>query len=145
MREQGDALETLASRSSDTNKDDDGVDRGTSTAKKNSSADDRPFLVDRYQLTKRLGRGGFGEVWQATDVSLDRQVAIKLAIFPASDQKRARRFLTEGRAAARLGHPNIAAVYDSGQVKQQYYLAVELINGQDLDKVIRQHVNKSPN
>ena len=150
---QVDAPETQVRKVGDTAHDDDNSNTEPDTepdkkpsrsADLNSPPSKLPCLVDRYQLTKRLGRGGFGEVWEATDLSLDRQVAIKLAIFPASDQKRARRFLTEGRAAARLGHPSIAAVYDAGKIDQQYYLAVELIDGGDLDKVARQRESKLP-
>ena len=92
--------------------------------------------IGRFRLESRVGRGGFGEVWKARDLNLDRTVAIKLPIFPPSDQRRARRFVTEAQAAARLGHPNIVAVYDAGVVKNQHYLAIEFIDGKSLDAVV---------
>ena len=92
--------------------------------------------IGRFRLESRVGRGGFGEVWKARDLNLDRTVAIKLPIFPPSDQRRARRFVTEAQAAARLGHPNIVAVYDAGVVENQHYLAIEFIDGKSLDEVV---------
>jgi len=104
-----------------------------STPSQAGTADSKKPSFGRYRLISRLGRGGFGEVWEAIDVPLDRRVAIKISVFPSSEKKRAHRFLTEAKAAARLGHPNIAAVYDAGQIGQQYFIAGELIDGGDLE------------
>ncbi len=90
--------------------------------------------IGRFELLQRLGRGGFGEVWHAKDLHLGRQVAIKLPLFPASEQKKIARFLTEGRAAAQLRHPNIVGVYDSGEYQGQHYLAIELVSGKPLSE-----------
>lgn len=92
----------------------------------------------RYRLIKKLGRGGFGEVWEAEDVHLQRRVALKLPTFPPSDAKKAKRFITEAQSAAQLGHPNIVAVFDAGTVESQHYLAIEYIAGQPLDKFAKE-------
>jgi len=99
----------------------------------------------RYRLIKKLGRGGNGEVWEAEDSHLMRRIALKLPTFPQSDAKKAKRFMTEAKAAAQLGHPNIVAIYDAGKINQQHYLAIEYIAGQPLDKfAIQQSIDQRP-
>src|SRR5207253_1580011 len=67
--------------------------------------------VGGYQLRERLGRGGMGTVYKALQVSLDRQVALKvLARDLSSDRRRVEMFLSEARAAGKLNHPNIVQV-----------------------------------
>src|SRR3954468_19635285 len=66
--------------------------------------------VRQYTLVRLLGRGGMGEVWKAWDRVLARWVAMKFV--PGSDEQDAARFRREARMAARLRHPNIAAVYE---------------------------------
>src|SRR4051812_10239627 len=66
------------------------------------------LLLDRYRLERRLGAGGFGVVWQAWDHKLEREVAVK-AVPREGDDERAER---EARAAARLNHPGIVALYE---------------------------------
>jgi len=79
---------------------------------------ERPELgavdLERYELKQVIGRGGTGVVYEAWDRELDRRVALKLLSQPAGRSPEARqRFLREARAAARLVHPHIAAVYDA--------------------------------
>ena len=108
-----------------------------------SSHGEKPMGVQefgRYRLIKKLGRGGFGEVWEAEDAHLKRRVALKLPTFPPSDTKKAKRFMTEAQSAAQLGHPNIVAVFDAGTIKSQHYLAIEYIAGQPLDKFASEHL-----
>src|SRR5919108_2700694 len=80
------------------------------------SPDPPTWIADRYRLGELVGRGGMGEVRAATDVRLDRQVAVKLlrADLAESDEVR-RRFEGEARAAAALVHPNVVAVFDAGE------------------------------
>jgi len=90
-----------------------------------------------YRLIEKIGEGGMGVVWKATDTNLDREVAIK--ILPdafAADAQRLARFEREAKLLATLNHPNIAAVYglhdtgtSTGSVR---FLAMELIPGEDL-------------
>jgi formylglycine-generating enzyme required for sulfatase activity len=86
----------------------------------------------RYQLVRQLGSGGMGSVWLAHDRELDRSVAIKVPRLDPFDTTGRERFRQEGRAAARLEHPNIARVYEVGEVEGTPYLAMEYVPGQTL-------------
>ncbi len=71
--------------------------------------------LGRYEVLGPIGAGGMGEVWQARDSELGRQVAIKvLPEAMAADPKRIERFRREARALAALSHPNLLEVYDVG-------------------------------
>jgi serine/threonine protein kinase len=85
-------------------------------------------LADRYRLIARLGRGGFGEVWRAEDSRLGREVAVKTLTLPVTDEAQ-KRFAREGRALARLDHPNVVAVYDCGVDDGTGYLVMQLLSG----------------
>jgi len=90
-------------------------------------------LADRYQLTNVVGRGGMGEVWAGRDLRLDRDVAVKvLSPQMASDPGVRERFEAEARAAARLNHPNVVAVFDSGEDAGVAFLVMELLPGRTL-------------
>jgi Tol biopolymer transport system component len=88
-----------------------------------------------YTLTEKIGEGGMGAVWRATDTSLNRDVAIKLLpqIFADSPERLAR-FEREAKLLASLNHPNIAAVYGLHQDGGERFLAMELVEGEDLAK-----------
>jgi serine/threonine protein kinase len=96
----------------------------------------QPAKIDKYELIRRLGRGGMGTVYLARDPVLDRLVAIKLLRDPLSDDELLQRFLREARAAARLRHDNIITVYDVGQHDQQPFMAMEYVDGTSLAEVI---------
>jgi eukaryotic-like serine/threonine-protein kinase len=86
-----------------------------------------------YELRELLGAGGMGEVYVARDVRLGRLVALK--VLPESffsDHRRRRRFHDEARAVAALSHPNVVTVYESGEVGEQPFLAMELLVGSTL-------------
>jgi len=84
----------------------------------------------RYVLAEPLGRGGMGEVWKARDMQLDRWVALKL--LTSSDDEAAVRFMHEARTAAKLAHPNIAAVHEVGEAGGRRFIAMQLVNGPTL-------------
>jgi serine/threonine-protein kinase len=93
------------------------------------------LLGDRYALGEVLGRGGMGEVRAAKDLRLGRQVAVKLLRPELADQPAVRRrFEGEGRAAARLSHPNVAAVYDVGEHAGTPFLVMERVHGPGLNQ-----------
>lgn len=86
------------------------------------------LLNDRYQVHDRLGEGGMALVYRATDQRLGRQVAVKM-LRPqyAGDAGFVERFEQEAQSAAGLSHPNIAAVYDTGQDGETRYIVMELL------------------
>jgi eukaryotic-like serine/threonine-protein kinase len=84
-------------------------------------------VLDRYRLVRRLGGGGFGVVWLAHDLKLDRTVAVKR--IPAPDADTAKRAQREGVAAARLQHPAIVALHEAGSDEENVYLVSELVRG----------------
>jgi len=97
--------------------------------------------VDRYRLIARVGGGGQGNIYRAHDITLDRTVAIKFPKFHRlADPKAAERFLREGRALAKLRHPNIVAVHDLGEHKGQAYLVTDWLEGCTLDFALRRRV-----
>jgi len=89
--------------------------------------------MDRYEILKKLGQGGMGEVFLARDVSLERNVALKF-LFPraAADLSANERFHAEAKAAAALYHPNIITVHDIGELDHRPYIAMEYIRGHPL-------------
>lgn len=90
-------------------------------------------LADRYQLVEVVGRGGMGEVWAGRDLRLGRNVAVKLLSPTMALQPDVRdRFEEEARSAARLSHPNVVMVFDSGEHDGTPYLVMELLPGRTL-------------
>ena len=82
-----------------------------------------------FTLVRCIGRGGMGEVWEAWQASLDRRVALKV-LRPAIDSERALQlFQREARAAARLAHPHVVAVFDHGVDEGVAWIAMELVEG----------------
>ena len=86
-----------------------------------------------YRLAEKIGEGGMGEVWKATDATLGRDVALKF-LPPAlsSDPERLARFEREAKVLASLNHPNIAAIYGLHEAGGVRFLAMELVPGEDL-------------
>jgi serine/threonine protein kinase len=96
--------------------------------------------VEGYRIVGKLGEGGMGTVWRAVQLGTHREVALKVMGPQAFGSEKARsRFEREVELAARLEHPNIARIYDSGLHHRLYYYAMELIDGQRLDEYVKQH------
>ncbi len=92
----------------------------------------RMLEVPGYRLHKRLGKGGMAEVYLATQLSLDREVAIKV-LLRTEDAAFTERFIQEGHIVASLRHPAIITIHDIGQIDDgRHYLAMEYIGGGDL-------------
>jgi tRNA A-37 threonylcarbamoyl transferase component Bud32 len=103
------------------------------------------ILDGRYQLGSLLGAGGMARVYLATDRVLERQVAVKvLSPSDAQDPVFVERFRREARAAARLSHPNIVAVFDSGSDADQPYLVMEYVPGQSLAQLLARQGRLAP-
>ncbi len=97
-------------------------------------------IAGRYRLQSRLGFGGMSTVHLALDLRLERQVAVKLlAEHLAEDPTFVSRFQREAQAAARLVHPNIVQVFDSGQDETtgQYFIVMEYIEGSSCAEILR--------
>ena len=91
------------------------------------------LVLGRYRLGPRLGAGGFGTVFAATDERLRRPVAVK--VIPAAGRGDPTRAQREALAAGRLDHPGIVAIFDAGQDSRARYLVSELVQGPTLDEL----------
>jgi serine/threonine protein kinase len=90
-----------------------------------------------YRVEQLVGRGGMGVGYRATDLSLERPVALKL-IAPelAKDERFRARFLKEPRLAASLDHPQVIPIYEAGEHDGQLYLAMRFVEGSDLRTIL---------
>lgn len=93
----------------------------------------RPVLSGRYELHRRIARGGMADVFLARDQLLDRPVAVKV-LFPqyAAEPTFVARFRREAQAAANLNHPSVVAVYDWGSHEDTYFIVMEYVEGRSL-------------
>jgi serine/threonine-protein kinase len=96
-------------------------------------------LTGRYRLERRRGRGGMGTVYEATDIALERHVAVKVIREDfVNSADAAQRFRRESRAAAGFSHPNVVTVHDYGVDGARAFLVMELLNGENLrDEITR--------
>ena len=93
--------------------------------------------IGRYEIQRKLARGGMGVVYVAHDPVLGRMVAVKVFLGDLDVPDAAERFAREARAAASLNHANIVTVYDFGEVASQPYIVMEYIQGDTLAEIIR--------
>jgi serine/threonine-protein kinase len=116
---------------------------GSGRLLQSQTADEGRFLpgtliAERYRIIGLLGRGGMGEVYRATDLTLSQPVALKfLPETAGADQMALARFYNEVRIARQVSHPNVCRVYDVGQLNGQPYLSMEYIDGENLASLIR--------
>jgi serine/threonine protein kinase/Tol biopolymer transport system component len=97
--------------------------------------------LGRYEIRSKIGEGGMGEVYRATDPKIGRDVAIKVLIADlSSDPERVARFEQEAQAAGALNHPNILAIYDVDTEDGVLYVVSELLDGEEL----RQRLDEGP-
>jgi serine/threonine protein kinase/Tfp pilus assembly protein PilF len=105
------------------------------------------LLAGKYRITRRIGRGGMGAVYEATHVLMDRTVAIKVvhAYYANNDPASLQRFRLEAKASSCLNHPNIMTVYDFGITDDGIaYLVMDYIDGEGLDMVLKREHALSP-
>jgi eukaryotic-like serine/threonine-protein kinase len=100
---------------------------------------DRDNRIGRYRILGELGRGAMGVVYEAEDPSLDRVVALKTISLADADGRKEyeKRFLLEAKAAGKLTHPNIVTIFDYGEEEDIAYMAMELLQGEDLRTRLR--------
>lgn len=117
-----------------------------------SNQDDHPqadpllgqTFARRYLIERRLGRGGMGVVYQATQVDLNRQVVLKvLAPDWVGDQEALARFEREARGLSSLQHPNIVTIHDFGRVDGRAFIVMEYVAGDTLDRFVRRRTRLS--
>src|SRR5256886_13936661 len=97
--------------------------------------------LGRYEIRSQIGVGGMGEVYLAFDLTLDRNVALK--VLPedvASNRQRMQRFVQEAKAASALSHPNIITIHEIGTEPGAHFMATEFIDGENL----RHHLRRTP-
>ncbi|HYH61749.1 MAG TPA: protein kinase [Solirubrobacterales bacterium] len=102
-------------------------------------------ISDRYELGERLGSGGMSTVYGATDRVLERTVAVKiLAEHLSDDEKFVARFRREALAVARLIHPNIVQVYDTGVDHDRHYIVMEYVEGRSVAQLLQRRGRLGP-
>jgi len=85
--------------------------------------------ISHYRIEEKLGQGGMGTVYRATDLNLNRSVAIKFLSVEIADEQQRRRFQQEAQTASSLNHPHILTVFEAGTVDGQQYLVTEFVDG----------------
>jgi len=113
-----------------------------------TSDDDGRFLPGtlvngRYRIVGLLGRGGMGEVYRATDLTLAQPVALKFLPEAGVTERVLERFHAEVRIARQISHPNICRVYDIGEVDGQPFISMEYVDGEDLGGLL-QRIGRLP-
>jgi len=92
-------------------------------------------FAGRYRMTRRIGRGGMGDVWQADDLVLETPVALKL--INSADPAARERILNEVRLARQITHPAVCRVFDVGEAEGGIFYSMELVRGEDLAALLR--------
>ena len=96
-----------------------------------------PDMIGHYQKLGELGRGGMGVVFKARDTNLDRIIALKMLPANLKDHPQAvKNFLREAQSAAKLSHPHIVTIYELGEDRGNYFIAMEYIEGQTIKDIL---------
>ncbi len=103
-----------------------------------------PSRIGRYNISGLLGRGALGVVYRGSDDSLEREVAVKVLLGQATLPGSRERFRQEARAVARLAHTNIVTIYELGEHAGAPFMAMELLDGMDLQRAIEAGLRPDP-
>ncbi len=101
------------------------------------------LIAGRYRMIELLGRGGMGEVYRATDLTLAQSVALKFLPNAADNLRLIERFHNEVRVARQVSHPNVCRVYDIGEAEGMPFLSMEYVDGEDLASLL-QRIGRLP-
>src|SRR5450432_3879917 len=93
--------------------------------------------IQNYRIVETLGQGGMGTVYKAQDLRLNRFLAVKFLVPERVTPERKRRFFQEAKAASALNHPSIVHIYDVGEWEGADYIAMEYVEGQTLQHMLR--------
>lgn len=103
-----------------------------------ASARKGTIVDERYRLVQKIGTGGMADVWLASDTELDREVAVKILHERfAQDPEFVERFKREAKSAAGLQHPNVVGVFDRGDFRDTYFIAMEYVDGPSLKDLVK--------
>jgi serine/threonine-protein kinase len=103
-----------------------------------------PDRIGRYRILGEVGQGAMGTVYRGRDEALDRDVAVKVMSRGLADARARERFQKEARAAAKLQHPNIVVIYELGEHEGVPFMALEFLEGVDLQRAIDRGVRPDP-
>ncbi|MEZ5373499.1 MAG: protein kinase [Microthrixaceae bacterium] len=119
---------------------------GNATDSPSPSADYAPgaMLGNRYRLERKVGTGGMAQVWEASDLVLDRRVAVKILHPHLATDNSVMRFRREAIAAARLAHPNVVSIFDTISEDSVEAIVMELVDGTTLRRHLDRHQRLSP-
>jgi serine/threonine protein kinase len=96
------------------------------------------IVDERYRLKQKIGSGGMADVWLAADSELDRDVAVKILHDRfAQDKEFVERFRREAQSAAGLQHPNVVSIFDRGEFRDTYFIAMEYVDGPLLKDLVK--------
>jgi serine/threonine protein kinase len=103
----------------------------------------QPTNISRYEIKSRIGRGGMGDLYLASDPNTNRLVAIKLLNATLDSTELRERFAREARALATLNHPNIVGIYDTGEFEDSPFIVMEYVRGETLAELIKRRASLS--
>jgi len=103
----------------------------------------QPTTISRYEIKSRIGRGGMGDLYLASDPNTNRLVAIKLLNATLDSTELRERFAREARALAALNHPNIVGIYDTGEYEDSPFIVMEYVRGETLAELIKRRASLS--
>ena len=95
-------------------------------------------FANRYVIHGRLGKGGMAVVYRATDTQMGRDVAVKVLRTDVADEVAAKRLIREAKGAGALNHPNIITIFDRGIADDRVYIAMEILQGQELSALMEE-------